>query len=122
MFPNSSGVLFFGAEGKKPVKWSAVTSIPELVMDESNAIEELSNVFATMRDSPTLSFNCTINKKGIKNLIELVRGFKLTKGPARNRMIRRAKKMQTNYICEYEFMKEGDEYVDKRGKIRLILQ
>ena len=52
----------------------------------------------------------------------IFRGFKLARGPARNRMIRRAKKMQTNYIYEYEFIKEGDEYVDKRGQIRLILQ
>lgn len=122
MFPNSSGVLFFGAKGKKPVKWSAVTLIPELTMDESNVTEEQSKVFATIRDSSTFSFNYTINKNSIKNLIELTRGFKLTKGPERKRMIQRAKKMQTNYICTYTFRKEGDEYVDERGQVRLVLQ
>lgn len=119
MFPNSSGVLFFGAEGTKPVAWDAV---PELVMDDNDFVEEQSKIFATMRDSPTVSFNCAINKNGIKSLMELVIGFKLAKGPARNRMIRRAKKMQTNYICEYTFRKEGDEYVDERGSFRLVLQ
>ena len=119
MFPASSGVLFFGAEGTTPVAWDAV---PELVMDDKDFVEEQSKIFSTMRDSPTVSFNCTINKNVIKNLMELVRGFKLGRGPARNRMIRRAKKMQTNYIYKYEFIKEGDEYVDKRGQIRLILQ
>ena len=122
MFPNSSGVLFFGAEGEKPVAWNAVTSIPELVMDETRAAEEQSKVIATMRDSQTVSFNCAVNKNGIKNLMELLRGFKLAKGPARNRMIRRAKKMQTNYILTYTFRKEGNEYVDERGQVRLVLQ
>ena len=122
MFPNSSGVLFFGAEGEKSVAWNATTSIPELVMDETYIAEEQTKIFATMRDSPTVSFNCAINKNGIKNLMELVRGFKLARGPARNRMIRRAKKLQTNYIYEYEFIKEDNEYVYKRGQIRLILQ
>ena len=119
MFSNSSGVLFFGAEGEKPIAWN---TIPELVMAETHIAEEQSKMFATMRDSPTVSFNCTINKNGIKNLMELVRGFKLAKGPARNRMIRRAKKLQTNYIFTYTFRKEGDEYVDERGQIRLVLQ
>lgn len=119
MFPNSSGVLFFGAEGEKPVAWNA---IPELAMIETHIAEEQSKIFATMKDSPTVSFNCTINKNSIKNLMELVRGFKLAKGPARNRMIRRAKKMQTNYIYTYTFRKEGDEYVDERGQVRLVLQ
>ena len=122
MFTASSGVLFFGAEGTKPIAWDAVTSIPELVMDESNVAEEQSKIFETMTDSLTASFNCTINKNSIKNLMELVRGFKLARGPARNRMIRRAKKLQTNYIWTYTFRKEGDEYVDERGQVRLILQ
>lgn len=122
MFPNSSGVLFFGAEGKKPVTWNATTSIPESVMDESKVAEEQSKIFATMSDSPTVSFNCTINKNGKKNIMGLLRGFQLAKGPARNRMIRRAKKMQTNYISNYTFRKEGDEYVDERGAFRLVLQ
>lgn len=115
----NSGVLFFGAEGTKPVAWDV---IPELVMNDEDFVEEQSKIFATMGDSPTVSFNYTINKNGIKNLMELVRGFKLARGPARNRMIRRAKKMQTNYIYEYTFRKEGDEYVDERGQVRLILQ
>ena len=119
MFPNSSGVLFFGAEGEKPVSWNA---IPEFAMDETHIAEEQSRIFATMRDRPTVSFNCTINKNGIKNLMELPRGFKLAKGPARNRMIRRAQKMRTNYIYTYTFRKEGDEYVDERGAVRLVLQ
>lgn len=122
MFPNSSGVLFFGAEGEKPVKWNAATSISELVTDVTHAAEEQSKIVATMKDSPTVSFNCTINKNCIKNLMKLVRGFKLAKGPARNRMIRRAKKLQTNYIYTYTFRKEGDEYVDERGAFRLVLQ
>lgn len=119
MFPNSSGVLFFGAEGTKPVAWNA---IPEIVMNDEDFAEEQSKIFATMRDSQTVSFNCTINKNGIKNLMGLIRGFKLSKGPTRNRMIRRAKKLRINYIYKYEFIKEGDEYVDKRGQVRLILQ
>ena len=119
MFSNSSGVLFFGAEGEKSVAWN---SIPELVTDETHIAEEQSKIFATMRNSQTVSFNCTINKNGIKNLMELLRGFKLAKGPARNRMIRRARKMQTNYIYNYTFRKEGDEYVDERGQVRLVLQ
>lgn len=119
MFPNSSGVLFFGAEGEKPVAWNA---IPELAMDETHIAEEQSKIFATMRDSPTVSFNCTISKNGLKNLMELLRGFKLAKGPARNRMIRRAKKLQTNYTFTYTFRKEGDEYVDERGQVRFVLQ
>lgn len=119
MFPNSSGVLFFGAEGEKPITWNA---IPKLAMAETSIAEEQSNIFATMRNSTTVSFNCTINKNGIKNLMELTKRFKLAKGPARNRMIRRAKKMQTNYISTYTFRKEGDEYVDERGAFRLVLQ
>ena len=118
-FSTNSGVLFFGAEGTKPVAWDV---IPELVMNDEDFAEEQNKIFATMRDSPTVSFNCTINKNGIKNLMELTRGFKLAKGPARNRMIRRAKKLQTNYISTYTFRKEGDEYVDERGAFRLILQ
>lgn len=116
-FSTNSGVLFFGAEGTKPVAWDA---IPELVIDE-DFVEEQSKIFATMRDSPTVTMGCHISKKGIENLMELVRGFKLGRGPTRNRMIRRAKKMQTNYICTYTFRKEGDEYVDERGQIRLVL-
>ena len=118
-FSTNSGVLFFGAEGTTPIAWDAV---PELVMDDDAFLEEQSKIFATMRDRPTVTMDCHISKKGIKNLMELVRGFKFARGPARNRMIRRAKKMQTNYICEYEFIKEGDEYVDKRSQVRLILQ
>jgi endo-1,4-beta-mannosidase len=119
MFPASSGVLFFGAEGTKPVTWDA---IPEFVMDDEDFVEEQSKIFATMRDSPTVTMSCHINKKGIENLMGVIRGFKLARGPARNRMIRRAKKMQINYIYTYTFRKEGDEYVDERGQIRLILQ
>lgn len=118
-FSATTGVLFFGAEGATPVAWDA---IPELVMDDDAFLEEQSKIFATMQNSPTVTMNCHISKKGIENLMELVRGFKPARGPARNRMIRRAKKMQTNYIYEYEFIKEGDEYVDKRGQVRLILQ
>ena len=116
---NTQGVLFFGAEGQTPVAWNA---IPELVIDDDNFIEEQSKIFATMRSSSTITMGCHINKNGIKNLMELARGFKLAKGPARNRMIRRAKKMQTNYIYTYTFRKEGDEYVDERGQVRLVLQ
>lgn len=119
MFPNSSGVLFFGAEGETPVAWNAIS---ELAMGESNTAEEQSKMVATMRNSQTASFNCTISKNGIKNLMELVRGFKLAKGPARNRMIGRARKMRTNYIYTYTFRKEGDEYVDERGQVRFVLQ
>ena len=119
MFPNSSGVLFFGAEGEKPVAWNA---IPKLAMVEARIAEEQSKIFETMRDSPTFSFNCAINKNGIKSIMELTRRFKFSKGPARNRMIRRARKMQTNYIYTYTFRKEGDEYVDERGQVRLVLQ
>lgn len=120
MFPNSSGVLFFGAEGEKPVAWNA---IPELVMDETHVAEEQSKIFATMRNSQTMTFNCHISKGGIKSLIETtLKHFKLTKGPERKRMIRRAQKMRTNYICTYTFRKEGDEYVDERGQVRLVLQ
>ena len=119
MFPATSGVLFFGAEGTKPVAWDA---IPELVMDDEDFTEEQSKIFATMRNSSTVTMDCHISKNGVKNLMGIFRGFKLARGPARNRMIRRAKKMQTNYIYEYEFIKEDNEYVDKRGQIRLILQ
>ncbi len=119
MFPNSSGVLFFGAESEKPVTWDAV---PEFVMDDDDFAEEQSKIFATIRNSQTVTMECHINKKGIENLMGAIKGFKLARGPARNRMIRRAKKMQTNYIYKYEFIKEGDEYVDKRGQIQLILQ
>lgn len=115
----SSGVLFFGAEGTKPVAWDA---IPELVVDDEDFADEQSKIFATMRNSQTVTMSCHISKNGIKNLMGMVRGFKPGRGPARNRMIRRAKKMQTNYICEYTFRKEGDEYVDERGQIRLVLQ
>lgn len=119
MFSTSSGVLFFGAEGAKPVAWDA---IPEIVMNDEDFAEEQSKIFATMRDSPTVTMECHINKKGIENLIGVIKGFKLARGPARNRMIRRAKKLQTNYIYNYIFRKEGDEYVDERGQVRLILQ
>ena len=123
MFPNSSGVLFFGAEGQKPVTWNAVSSLEDIPSDTwSSTEEEHSKIFATMKYSKTVSFNCTINKNGIKNLRELVRGFKLAKGPYRKRMIRRAQKMRTNYIYTYTFRKEGDEYVDERGQVRLVLQ
>lgn len=118
-FSTNSGVLFFGAEGTKPVAWNA---IPEIVMNDEVFAEEQSKIFTTMKDSPTVSFNCTINKNVIKNLMELIRGFKLSKGPTRNRMIRRAKKLRINYILTYTVRKEGDEYVDKRGQVRLILQ
>ena len=117
-YSTTSGVLFFGAEGTKPVAWDA---IPELVMDDDDFVEEQNEIFATMRDSPTVTMGCHINKKSIENLMEPVRGFKLGRGPTRNRMIKLAKKMQTNYIYEYTFRKEGDEYVDERGQIRLIL-
>lgn len=119
MFPTTSGVLFFGAEGTKPVAWD---SVPELVMDDEDFADEQSKIFATMWNSPTVTMGCHISKSGIKNLMGMFRGFKVGRGPARNRMIRRAKKMQTNYIYEYEFIKEGDEYVDKRSQVRLILQ
>jgi len=123
MFPNSSGVLFFGAEGQKPVTWNAVSSFEDIPSDTwSPTEEEQSKIFATMRNTYTTTFNCSISKQGIKNLMELFRPFKLAKGPARNRMIRRAKKMQTNYISTYTFRKEGDEYVDERGQVRLVLQ
>lgn len=122
MFPNSSGVLFFGAEGEKPVAWNAIKSIPELVMDESDVAEEQSKIFAEMRNGYTTTFNCSISKRGIKNLMELARRFKLAKGPTRNRMIRRAQKLRTNYVSTYTFRKEGDEYVDERGALRLVLQ
>ena len=119
MFPANSGVLFFGADGTKPVAWDA---IPELVMNNEDFAEEQSKIFATMRNSQTITMNCSINKKGIENLMGLIKGFKLSKGPMRNRMIRRAKKLRINYIYKYEFIKEGDEYVDKRSQVRLILQ
>ena len=118
-FSTNSGVMFFGVEGTKPVAWDA---IPEIVMDDGDFAEEQSKIFATMRNSQTITMNCSINKKGIENLMGLIKGFKLSKGPTRNRMIRRAKKLRINYICKYEFIKEGDEYVDKRGQVRLILQ
>lgn len=124
-FVTTSGVLFFGSdslfgeEAIKPVSWE---SIPEFVMNDDVFLEEQSKIFATMRDSQTVTMGCHISKNDIKNLMKLVRGFKFARGPARNRMIRRAKKMQTNYICKYEFIKEDNEYVDKRGQIRLILQ
>jgi len=118
-FSATSGVLFFGAEGTKPVAWDAV---PELIMDDDEFIEEQSKIFATMQNSQTVTINCSINKKGVENLMGLIKGFKLSKGPTRNRMIRRARKMQTNYICTYTFRKEGDKYVDERGAFRLVLQ
>ncbi len=115
----TSGVLFFGAEGATPVAWDAV---PELVMDDDDFVEKQSKIFATMRDSPTVTMGCHISKKDILNLMRMFKGFKLGRGPTRKRMIRRAKKMQTNYIYEYEFIKEGDEYVNERGQIRFVLQ
>ena len=93
MFPASSGVLFFGAEGTKPVTWDVVPAIPALVMNDEEFTKEQSKIFATMRDSPTVTMNCHISKKGIENLMKLIRGFKVVRGPARNRMISRAKKM-----------------------------
>lgn len=123
MFPNSSGVLFFGAEGQKPVTWDAIPSFEDIPSDTLGPTEEeQSKIVATMRNSQTVSFNCAISKNGIKNLRELLRGFKLAKGPERKRMIRRAQKMRTNYIYTYTFRKEGDEYVDERGQVRLVLQ
>lgn len=118
-FSTSSGVLFFGAEGTKPVAWDA---IPEIVMNDEDFAEEQSKIFATMRNSQTITMNCRINKKGIENLMGVIKGFKLSKGPTRNRMIRRAKKLRINYILTYTFRKEGDEYVDERGQVRLVLQ
>ena len=123
MFPNSSGVLFFGAEGQKPVTWNAVSSLEDIPSDTwSSTEEEHSKIFATMRDSQTMTYNCHISKGGIKSLMETFKRFKLAKGPERKRMIRRAQKMRTNYIYTYTFRKEGDEYVDERGKVRLVLQ
>ena len=118
-FSTTSGVLFFGAEGAKPVTWDAV---PELIMGDEDFVEEQSKIIATMWNSQAVTMGCHISKNGIKNLMELARGFKPGRGPMRKRMIRRAKKMQTNYICTYTFRKEGDEYVDERGQVRLILQ
>lgn len=115
----TAGVLFFGAEGTKPVAWDA---IPELVMDDEDFVEEQSKIFAWMQNSPTVTMSCHISKSGINNLMGMFRGFKPGRGPERKHMIKRAKKMQTNYIYEYEFIKEGDEYVDKRGQVRLVLQ
>ncbi len=115
-----SGVVFFGAEGSKPISWNTVQELCDMV--DTAVAEEQSKIFAAMRGSPTITLGCTVNKKSIRNLMEITRGFKLARGPARNRMIRRAKKMQTNYIYEYTFIKEGDEYVDERGQVRLILQ
>ena len=122
MFPASSGVLFFGAEGTKPVAWDAIPKIPAIVMNDEDFVEEQSKIFETMQNSPTVTMGCHISKKVIENLMELVRGFKFARGPVRNRMIRRAKKMQTNYIYTYTFRKEGDAYIDERGQVRLILQ
>ena len=119
MAPVNSGVLFFGAEGEQPVAWEA---IPEFIMDTRDPAEEQSKIFATMRNNQTLSFGCTINKKGIRNLMEIFRPFKLAKGPERKRMIKRAKKLQTNVIFTCTWRKEGSMYVDERGQIRLVLQ
>ena len=118
---NTSGVLFFGAEGQTPVAWDAV---PEMVMDETNLAEEQNKVYATMRNSQAMSFNCHVSKKDIETLMNIFnpRPFKLAKGPYRKRMIKRARKMQTNYIYNYTFRKEGGEYVDERGQVRLVLQ
>jgi len=123
MFPNSSGVLFFGAEGQKPVTWNGVSSLEDIPSDTwSPTEEEQRKIIATMRVRQTMTFNCHISKGGIKNLMETFKRFKLAKGPERKRMIRRARKMQTNYIYNYTFRKEGDEYVDERGQVRLVLQ
>lgn len=119
MFSNSPGVLFFGAEGEKPVAWNA---IPELAMLETHNAEEQHKIYATMRNSQTMTFNCHVSKGSVKSLMETLQPFKLAKGPERKRMIRRAQKMRTNYICTYTFRKEGDEYVDERGAVRLVLQ
>ena len=119
MFSTSSGVLFFRAEGTYPIAWDA---IPEIVMDDEDFAEKQSKIFATMLSNPTVTMKCHINKKGIENLMGVIKGFKIARGPARNRMIRRAKKLQTNYIYTYTLRKEGDEYVDERGQVRLILQ
>ena len=119
MFSNTSGVLFFGAEGEKPVAWN---SIPEFLDTIDLGEEEQNKAYATMRSSQAITMSCRINKKGIKNLMEIFRPFKLARGPERKRMIQRAKKMQTNYIFNYTFTKEGDEYVDERGAFRFVLQ
>ena len=119
-YSKTSGVLFFGAEGTKPLSFDAVQELYDIV--DGDAVEEQSKIFGMTRGSQTITLGCTVNKKGIRNLMEITRGFKLARGPARNRMIRRAKKMHTNYIYEYTFRKDGDEYVDERGQVRLILQ
>lgn len=123
MFPTTSGVLFFGAEGAKPVAWNAINAIPDFVMTDEDVSDEQSRIFATMRDSTAITMNCRISKSNVNNLIGLcIKGFKPARGPERKRMIKRAKKMQTNYISAYTFIKEGDEYVDERGQVRFILQ
>lgn len=123
MLSNSSGVLFFGAEGQKSVTWNDVSSLEDIPSDTwSPTEEEQSKIFATMRNSQTMAFNCHISKGGIKSLMETFKRFKLAKGPERKRMILRARKMQTNYIYTYTFRKEGYEYVDERGQVRLVLQ
>lgn len=122
MFPASSGVLFFGAEGEKPVSWN---SIPEFE-DVTDIAEEQSKVFATMRNSATLTFNVKVTKKDIEALRDIISPFKIVrgKGPVRKRMMRRAKKLRTNAIFSNTFTlrKEGDHYVDERGAFRFILQ
>jgi len=119
MFPNSSGVLFFGAEGETPVAWNNV------FLDTRDLTEEEQNkVYARMRSSQAMTFNCHVGKKDIESLMNIFnpKPFKLAKGPYRKRMIMRARKMQANYISTYTVRKEGDKYVDERGAFRLVLQ
>ena len=59
----NSGVVFFGAEGSKPISWNTVKELYD--MDDTAIAEEQSKIFATMRDSPTVTMSCHINKKGI---------------------------------------------------------
>ena len=97
-------------------------AVPELILNDDEFVENQSKAFETMRGSPTISFGLRIDKKDILSLIQPTRRFKLGRGPDRNRMIERARKMRTNYISTYTFRKEGDEFVDERGAFRLILQ
>lgn len=97
-------------------------TIPELILNDDEFVENQSKVFETMRGSPTISFGLSMDKKDILSLIQPPRRFKLGRGPDRNRMIERARKMRTNYISTYTLRKEGDYFVDERGAFRLILQ
>ena len=44
------------------------------------------------------------------------------KNKRRYRMRDRANKMRTNFIQAFNFVREGDEFVDERGSIRFVLQ